>query len=317
MDEFELIRHFFSNQAVRREDVLLGIGDDAAIVNVPKGQELAVSVDSLVAGVHFPTGLDAYSVGHRALAVNLSDLAAMGADPAWALLALTLPETDEQWLLNFARGFFALAQRFHVTLVGGNLAHGPLNITVTVHGFVPAGQALGRQGAHPGDWIFVTGYLGDAAAGLQELQAGADVHATDQCVRRFGFPDPRIEAGMALRGIGSAMIDVSDGLVADLGHILEASGVGARIDVEQLPLSPSLLEHHSRDQAQALALSGGDDYELCFTLPSGRVPLLEARKDILGCAVTRIGEVTADRSLRTIRQDGSDWPLHRKGYQHF
>ncbi|MGH8397528.1 MAG: thiamine-phosphate kinase, partial [Gammaproteobacteria bacterium] len=298
-------------------DVALGIGDDAAILRVPEGQELAVSVDSLVAGVHFPVGLAADSIGHRALAVNLSDLAAMGAQPAWALLALTLPENDEGWIADFARGFFALAQGFGVALVGGNLAHGPLNVGVTVHGFTPAGQALTRKGARPGDHIFVTGYPGDAAAGLEMLQSGADPHDQNQSVRRFGFPEPRIAAGLRLRGVASAMIDISDGLAADLDHILEASEVGAWIDVERLPLSPSLLKQRSREQAQALALSGGDDYELCFSVSPERLVLLESRKPTLGCAVTPIGEITAAENLRVIKQDGSDWLLNHTGYKHF
>ncbi|MGH8284016.1 MAG: thiamine-phosphate kinase [Gammaproteobacteria bacterium] len=317
MHEFELIQRFFSTGSVRRDDVRLGIGDDAAILRVPEGRELAVSVDSLVSGVHFPAELAADSVGHRALAVNLSDLAAMGAQPAWALLALTVPENNEHWLEDFTRGFFALAKRFGVALIGGNLAHGPLNVSVTVHGFIPAGQALTRKGARPEDQIFVSGCLGDAAAGLEKLQAGADAHDQDQCVRRFGFPEPRIAAGLALRGIASAMIDISDGLAADLGHILETSGVGARIDVERLPLSPSLLKQCSREQAQTMALSGGDDYELCFSVPPERLALLESRKAKLGCAVTPIGEVTPAGSLRITGQDGSDWPLNRTGYQHF
>ncbi|MGH8377666.1 MAG: thiamine-phosphate kinase [Gammaproteobacteria bacterium] len=317
MDEFELIHRYFSTGSVRRDDVTLGIGDDAAILQAPEGHELAVSVDSLVAGVHFPAGLAADSVGHRALAVNLSDLAAMGAQPAWALLALTLPENDERWLANFAHGFFALAQRFGVALVGGNLACGPLNVSVTVHGFIPAGQALSRKAARPGDHIFVTGYLGDAAAGLEELRAGVSAHDQDQCVRRFGFPEPRITAGLGLRGIASSMIDISDGLAADLSHMLEASRVGARIDLERLPLSPSLLKQHSREQAQALALSGGDDYELCFSVPPERLALLDTRKATLGCTVTPIGEIAVAGSLRVTRQDGSDWPLNRTGYKHF
>ncbi|MGB9429750.1 MAG: thiamine-phosphate kinase [Gammaproteobacteria bacterium] len=317
MDEFELIRHYLCAQNAQRDDVRLGIGDDAAVLRVPAGQELAVSVDTLVAGVHFPAGLAADAVGHRALAVNLSDLAAMGAEPAWALLALTLPETDERWIAGFARGLFALAQDFNVALVGGNLARGPLNVSVTVHGFVPTGQALTRSGAGPGDQIFVTGHLGDAAAGLQKLQARADAHARDACIRRFAFPEPRIEVGMALRGIASAAIDISDGLAADLGHILEASGVGARLDVECVPLSSALLKHGSREQAQTLALVGGDDYELCFSVPSERLAMLESRKDKLDCTVTGIGQVTEVLGLRCVGKNGMDWKLNDLGYKHF
>ena len=213
--------------------------------------------------------------------------------------------------------FLALAEHHNVMLVGGNLAHGPLSITVTVHGFVPLGKALTRKGARPGDHVFVTGYLGDASAGLQMLQAGADVRGTDTCVRRFCFPEPRIRAGMSLRGIASAAIDVSDGLMADLGHVLEMSGVGARIDVARLPLSPSLLAHYSRERVQRLALGGGDDYELCFTLPPEHMALLESCKDALGCSVTQLGQIVTGNTLRCVREDGTDWSLYVTGYKHF
>ncbi|HVC37937.1 MAG TPA: thiamine-phosphate kinase [Gammaproteobacteria bacterium] len=317
MDEFELIHRYFSAQSVHRDDVRLGIGDDAAILRVPAGQELIASVDSLVAGVHFPTDLPVAAIGHRSLAVNLSDLAAMGAQPAWALLALSMPQADAEWTQEFARGFFALAERYQIELVGGNLARGPLNITVTVHGFVTPGQALTRKGARPGDQVFVTGWLGDAAAGLQRLQAHAAVTETDSCVQRFCFPEPRIRAGLALRGIASAAVDVSDGLSADLGHLLEASGTGARLEVERLPLSPSLLQHGTREQAINMALSGGDDYELCFSVPSERMTLLESCEHELDCPVTRIGEITTEKTLRCLRHDRSQWPLPVAGYKHF
>ncbi|MHB8405232.1 MAG: thiamine-phosphate kinase [Gammaproteobacteria bacterium] len=317
MDESELIHRYFDRHSVQRDDVRLGIGDDAAILRVPPGQELAVSVDSLLAGVHFPDDMPPKAVGHRALAVNLSDLAAMGAQPAWAVLALSLPQADTGWLEEFARGFLALAERYNVALVGGNLARGPLNITVTVHGFVPSGQALTRKGAHAGDQLFVSGWLGDAAAGLRHLQAHTPVTATDSCVQRFCFPEPRIHAGLALRGIASAAVDVSDGLAADLGHLLEASGVGAQLEVEQLPLSASLLQHATREQALSLALSGGDDYELCFSVPRERMILLESRRLELGCPVTRIGEITAAKTLQCLRNDRTQWPLRATGYKHF
>ncbi|HVA55687.1 MAG TPA: thiamine-phosphate kinase [Gammaproteobacteria bacterium] len=317
MDEFEIIRRYFFGQSTQRDDVRLGIGDDAAILRVPPGQELVVSVDSLVAGVHFPEDLQASAIGHRALAVNLSDLAAMGATPAWALLALSLPRVDAGWIQEFARGFFALAQRYRVALVGGNLARGPLNITVTVHGLVPTGQALLRSGAQPGDQVCVTGCLGDAAVGLQRLQAHVAMTETDRCLQRFCFPDPRIQAGLALRGIASAAIDLSDGLAADLGHLLRASGVGAQLQVEKLPLSQSLLQHKTREQALNMALTGGDDYELCFTVPQERWPRLEANAREFGCSVTRIGEITDSKDLCCLRDDNTDWPLSVAGYKHF
>ncbi len=317
MDEFELIHRYFSTQPVQRGDVLLGVGDDAALLHVPAAQELVVSTDTLVAGVHFPVGLSAEAVGHRALAVNLSDLAAMGAAPAWVLLALTLPEINEKWLEGFARGFFQLARRFNVALVGGNLARGALNITLSVHGFAPADEVLTRSGAHAGDHVFVTGYMGDAAAGLERLRAGADAADAGSGVQRFSFPEPRITAGLALRGIASAAIDVSDGFTADLDHILQASGVGARIAVASLPLSPALLRHMPRDEAERLALSGGDDYELCFTVPPERMQLFESRKCMLDCRVTRLGEIIPEKTLRCLREDGAEQPLNAAGYKHF
>jgi len=317
MDEFEIICRYFSDQSTHRDDVCLGIGDDAAILRVPPGQELVVSVDSLIAGVHFPEDLPAAAIGHRALAVNLSDLAAMGATPAWALLALSLPQVDEEWIRELARGFFALAQRYKIVLVGGNLARGPLNITVTVHGFVPSGRALLRTGAQPGHTVCVTGWLGDSAGGLQQLQAHMAMAETDACMQRFCFPEPRIQAGLVLRDIASAAIDISDGLAADLGHLLQASGVGAQLQVEQLPLSSSLLQHCTQEQAVNLALTGGDDYELCFTVPAERMPLLASHAHDFGYPVTRIGEITTSKSLRCLRNDNTDWPLPVAGYKHF
>ncbi len=317
MHEFEIVQRYFTNQVIHRDDVSLGIGDDAAILHVPPGMEMVASVDSLVAGVHFPQHMPAAAVGHRALAVNLSDLAAMGAEPAWALLALTLPQADDGWLQEFARGFFELAQRYRLVLVGGNLAHGPLNITVTVHGLVPSGKGLLRSGAQAGDQIYVTGWLGDAALGLQDLQSHGMNTPVNPGVRQFCYPEPRIRAGLALRGIASAAIDMSDGLATDLGHILQAGGVGARLSVDELPLSQWLLAHCAREQAVNLALTGGDDYELCFTVPAARVPMLSAHAHEFDSSVTRIGEITTAKILRCVRADGTDRPLTFTGYQHF
>jgi thiamine-monophosphate kinase len=316
MDEFELIRRYFSNATVTRTDVALGIGDDAALLAVPSGQELAVTTDSLLPGVHFPADLIAEAVGHRALAANLSDLAAMGAEPAWALLALTLPELDESWLEGFSRGFFALAKHHRIALVGGNIARGPLNITITAQGFVPKGQALTRKGAEPGDLIFVTGHPGDAAAGLKLLQSGkADMQ--DACVRRFAYPEPRIRAGMALRGLAAACIDISDGLLADLGHILDASSAGATVLIAKLPLSKRLLQLHGMEAAQRLALTGGDDYELLFTAPPERQDEIEEKLKGLGCPVVCIGSMEAKPGLRCLEASGHGLKLTEPGYKHF
>lgn len=317
MNEFELIGHYFTSPLASRADVVLGIGDDAAILRMPDGQDLVASVDSLVAGVHFPPDLAAAAVGHRALAVNLSDLAAMGAVPAWALLALTLPVVDEKWLDDFANGFLTLARRFELELVGGNTSRGPLNITVAVHGFVPRGTALTRAGAAAGDRIYATGELGSAAAGLAARVGGRTQAMHRRLVGCFTHPQPRVACGQALRGIASAAIDVSDGFLADLGHILESSGVGAVVNVDALPISAEATAFLGRERARDAALSGGDDYELCFTVPVERMGLFEARRPRLDCQATCVGEITRERVLHCRREDGTVWRPDSTGYKHF
>lgn len=319
MNEFELIRRFFATQAVRREDVALGIGDDAALLRVPPGMELAATVDSLVAGVHFPDSLSAEEIGQRALAVNLSDLAAMGAEPAWALLALTLPNADEKWLAGFAQGFFTLAERYKVALAGGNVARGPLNITITLHGLVPEGAALTRSGAQPGDEIYVTGELGAAAAGLRLIQNRIGAPGSERLRARFARPEPRVRAGLGLRGLASAAIDISDGFFADLVHILQSSGVGAEVEVEALPLAAEAVELLGRAEARQLAFAGGDDYELCFCVPPANTRFLKEHMDQLGCPVTRVGVVNAEKLLVCRQADGGKWlpDVDTSGYRHF
>lgn len=316
MDEFQLIRRYFVRSTKARSDVSLGIGGDAALLQVPPGRELAVSTDSLLPGVHFPADLPADAIGHRALAVNLSDLAAMGAAPAWVLMALTLPEPDEAWLEGFSRGFFALADAHAVALVGGNMARGPLNITLTVHGLVEQGTALTRSGAEVGDLVYVTGHPGDAAAGLKLLQArqGDPMHP---CVRHFSHPEPRIAAGRALRGLASAAIDVSDGLLADLGHLLEARGFGAKLSLESLPVSTELLALYGREEAWRLALTGGDDYELCFTVPARQAAQAEARLREAGCPAACIGAIEATPGIRCVDRQGAPREYSRPGHRHF
>jgi len=316
MDEFEIIRRHFAAKAKTRDDVVLGIGDDAALLKVPSGHELAVSTDSLIAGVHFPPDLPPDAVGHRALAANLSDLAAMGAKPAWVLMALTLPHADEQWLDGFSRGFFALADKHGVALVGGNLARGPLNITLTVHGLVEQGTALTRRGAQPDDRIYVTGSPGDATTGRKLLQAGSTDFA-DPCVRRFAYPEPRVAAGEALRGIATAAIDISDGLLADLGHLLEASDQGAKLELDRLPLSTGLLRQHGKEAAWEIALTGGDDYELCFTTPVARSAAAESRLKEVGCPATCIGAIEAKSGIRCVDAQGRRYEYSQAGHRHF
>ncbi len=317
--EFSLIDRYFAAQAHRRDDVALGIGDDAAVVDVPAGESLVVAVDTLVAGVHFPPDTAPADIGHKALAVNLSDLAAMGADPRWATLALTLPRADEGWVAGFADGFFALAERFQVELIGGDTTRGPLTVSVQIMGTVPAGQALRRAGTRPGDRIFVTGTLGAAGVALRHLQAGgaADVEPWPALLARLRRPEPRVAAGVALRGLASAAIDISDGLAADLGHVLTAGAVGATVWVDRLPRATAFRQVVAAGSPDwhGLPLAAGDDYELCFTVPAAHVAAVAARLD--GLAVTEIGVIEAQPGLRCVRDDGRAFRLEREGYVHF
>ena len=317
--EFRLIDRIRERTAQQREDVRLGIGDDAALLAVPAGQELAVAIDTMVEGVHFPAGTAPADIGWKALAVNLSDLAAMGATPAWALLALTLPRPDAAFVDGFAEGFAQLAGQYRLALVGGDTTRGALTLSVAVHGFVPPGQALTRAGAQVGDAVLVTGTLGDAAAGLRCLPSRMDIQATarDFLVNRLNRPTPRVAAGLALRGRASACIDVSDGLLADLGHVCTASGVGAEIDAALLPCSPALLGAFDEAAVRDFALTGGDDYELCFTVPAARMD--EVRDDLakLGCGATRIGRIVAGEGVRVRGADGAWLEPARSGWDHF
>lgn len=319
MDEFDIISHFFACQSVNRRDVKQGIGDDAAIVCVPDGQALAITTDTLVAGVHFYEDTSPQGLGAKALAVNLSDLAAMGAAPAWATLVLVLPRVDEAWLKAFCHGFFFLARRYGLQLIGGDLARGPLSITVQAFGHVPAGQAILRSGAQPGDLIFVTGTLGDAGLALRAIQRKVKLSREDeiQVRERLEQPVPRIEVGAQLQGTASAAIDVSDGLAADLGHILSASRAGALLDAGRLPLSTAMTNAVSRSEAIALALTAGDDYELCFTVPPQKKEELEKKLSVVPCRYTCIGKMTAGPGLDIVDQQGGKYHGPIQGHKHF
>lgn len=314
MNEFELIRRYFAPLRGPGDDgVTLGIGDDAALLLPRTGHEIAVTTDTLVAGRHFPLATSPEDIGWKALAVNLSDLAAMGAEPRWFTLALTLPEADAAWLQAFARGLQALARRHRIALVGGDTTRGPLSITITAIGDVPHRQAVRRDGAKPGDLICVTGTLGDGAAGLQEILAGRV--PAEPLLRQLNRPQPRVAAGVALRGLATAMIDLSDGLAGDLQHILDASGVGAVLDVDALPSSAALLAHAAdADARRALQLGGGDDYELCLCLPAER--LVEACR-VVDVPLTVIGQITAEREFRLRTGDGATMTSPASGYRHF
>jgi len=312
--EFALIDRI-RERAARRDDVVRGIGDDAAVLALPAGHELVVTCDTLVAGVHFPDESAPADIGYKALAVNLSDLAAMAAAPAWCTLAMTLPDSDDAWLDAFLDGFLELADEHGVSLVGGDTTRGPLAITVTAHGLVPAGQALLRSSARAGEDIWVTGTLGDAAGALAQWRQRGPASATLRY--RLDRPTPRVQAGLALRGLASAGIDVSDGLGADLGHVLAASGVGARVDLGRLPCSRTLADHFEENRRWELQLGGGDDYELCFTAPAANALEIEQALAALELPATVIGQVEAEPGLRLLTPEGGAWSPPATGYQHF
>lgn len=313
MGEFDLIARHFSVLAQPQAGVALGIGDDAALLSAPAaGEQWALSTDTLVEGVHFAAGTAAEDLGHKALAVNLSDLAAMGARPFAALLALTLPTADDPWLRGFSRGFGALLRQYGLSLVGGDTTRGPLSLTVTVIGRVPAGFALRRAGADVGDIVAVTGTLGDAALALRLGTA-----APAELLRRLHRPEPRIAAGLALRALAHAAIDLSDGLLADLGHVCEASGVGASIRADLIPASPAFLAA-APDDALALQAAGGDDYELCVCLPPEKVSEAVAVLAECGLTLTVVGRCTREPGVRLLDAAGSPVSLPpSSGYRHF
>lgn len=314
MDEFDLIRRYFADLTPQRDDIPLGIGDDAALLRMSSGFELAVSTDTLIAGRHFPEATASADIGWKALAVNLSDLAAMGADP-WAFtLALSLPGADATWLRGFAEGLGAMARAAEIALVGGDTTCGPLSITVTVLGRIPQGQALRRSGAKLGDMVCVTGTLGDAALALTRLESGAEVPALLRA--RLDRPQPRLDAGLALRDLAHAAIDLSDGLSGDLAHLLDTSGVGAAVRVDLLPASAVFDRTLTQGESRlALQVSGGDDYELCACIPPDRVA-----DAIAACGptpLTVIGRVTREPGLRFCTSSGAIIPVEAQAYRHF
>ena len=328
MAEFDLIKRIRA-RAIARDGVLLGIGDDAALLQVPAGHELVVTADTLNAGVHFPADATPADIGWKALAVNLSDLASMGARPAWCTLSLSLPGDDTAWLDAFLDGFLGLADTHAVALVGGDTTRGPLSIAVTAMGWVEAGAALRRDGARPGDDVWVTGTLGDAAAALVlggyvpiplDGVAMPVVEAGNAAAlrARLARPAPRVAVGRALAGLAHACVDVSDGLLADLGHICRRSGVGAEIELARLPASPALRAAYADDELRAaLQAAGGDDYELCFSASTAAREAVARALEQAGTTGTRIGRITDGDGVRALAADGSPWRPFRGGYVHF
>jgi thiamine-monophosphate kinase len=322
LGEFELIERFFDRPA-RDAGVVVGVGDDAAVLRVSPGHELVLAVDMMVEGRHFLAGTDPERLGHKILAVNLSDMAAMGARPRWALLAGALPDSDPDWLGAFSRGLFALAESHGVDLVGGDTTRGPRNLCLTIAGEVPVGEAIRRAGARPGDDVWVSGELGGAMLALAALE-GRTTLAPDELVplaRRLERPEPRVALGIALRGTASAMLDVSDGLTGDLGHILDASAVGARIDLERIPCARALTARRQgpeRELALACLLAGGDDYELLFTARNAARERVAAIAHEVGVPLTRIGKMTPPETGLVVRAESGD-ALHAlpRAFDHF
>jgi len=316
--EFDLIARIRARaalQEMQRGDVVLGIGDDAALLQVPAGMQLVVAMDTLNAGVHFPPETDPHDIGWKALAVNLSDLAAMGARPAWCTLSLSMPDADAGFVDAFLDGFLALGAEHDVVLVGGDTSRGPLSVCVTAHGWVEPGQALRRDGARVGDDIWISGTLGDAAGALAQWQAGIAIDPTLRL--RLDRPSPRVALGRALCGLAHACIDVSDGLLADLGHVCAASGVGAQLDVDALPASDALRAAFGSDRLSVMQAGGGDDYELCFSAaPSARISV-QAAAASAAAAVTRIGVVTAGGGVIASDSAGAAWSPPTAGWVHF
>ncbi|CAB0151576.1 Thiamine-monophosphate kinase [Pseudidiomarina piscicola] len=319
--EFDLIDNYFTHRWPQRDDVVLGVGDDGAVLALPQGAELVVATDTMVSGVHFDEQTPARAIAHKVAAVNLSDLAAMGAEPAWLSLALTLPEADQDWLNGFSHGLKEICDYYGCQLIGGDTTKGPLTVTVTAHGFVPAGTALRRDGAKPGDWLFVSGCIGDAGLALavqQQRTTISDAHYR-RVLERLYFPSPRVALGQNLREIASSAIDISDGLVADLKHILKASNVGARVDVDELPLSLAMTESVAADAAIDYALSSGDDYELCFTVPESRRGVFDTVLAHHPAKPICIGRITNEANTLTLLRNDEPWfsQREREGYDHF
>ena len=318
--EFDLIARYFNRYRTARRDVQLGIGDDCALLTVAEKQLLAVSTDTLVEGIHFLKTIDPADLGYKALAVNLSDLAAMGADPAWVSLALTLPEVNTEWLEAFSDSLFDQLNYYGMQLIGGDTTRGPLSMTLTIQGLIPMDRALTRSGAGVGDWIFVTGSLGDSAAGLalllEQLTVDNAEHR-DTLLQRHLRPTPRILQGQALRGLATAAIDISDGLISDLKHVLSASGCGARIDLDALPLSEALLGSVDGDRALKWALTGGEDYELCFTVPEINRGALDVALSHLGVDFTCVGQMAPLSEGITFLRSGEPVELDWQGFDHF
>lgn len=321
MKEFELINGYFLGRGPKRKDVILGVGDDAALTKVPEDNLLVVATDTMVEGIHFFKDAPARSIGHKCLAVNLSDFAAMGAEPAWASIAITLPNSDEAWIKEFTDGLFEIAEYYNVQIIGGDTTQGPLTVTVSIKGFIREEKALLRSGAKIGDWVYVTGQLGDAALTVANKLGQIDLEPNYAALseQKFNYPSARIAAGQVIRHAATSAIDISDGLMQDLTHILKASDVSAELFVDRLPISPAVNAVLAQDKAIELALIGGEDYELLFTLPEGQKAFLEQNATAMGVEFTCIGQIKGSANNEiTLLKDGEKYPHPQKqGFQHF
>jgi thiamine-monophosphate kinase len=315
LSEFTLINQYFNKQVDAAFPAILGIGDDCALVDVPSNMQLAVSTDTLVETVHFLSNSAPYLLGHKSLAVNLSDLSAMGAKPAWVSLALTLPKADDSWVKEFSKGFLSLAQSHSMQLIGGDTTQGPLSISVTVMGLLPKGKALKRSGTNVGDDVYVSGTIGSAGLGLIKAQQTA-TDALDEDLKQYLKPTPNIDLGEQLLPLASACIDVSDGLAADLTHILNASGVAARVFHKNLPMTEGVKEHIDELQDALWPYSTGDDYQLCFTLPKALTKNKTIVELTANKSITKIGSIEVGDGLIVVLPDGSEKAID-KGFQHF
>lgn len=314
--EFDIIARYFTRPT---SHTLLGIGDDAALIQATPGCELVVvSTDMLVSGVHFFAHADPDKLGHKTLAVNLSDMAAMGAEPRWATLAVALPALDESWINHFSRGFFRLALEHAVDLIGGDTTRGPLCLALQIIGEVPSGMALRRDGAQANDDVWISGKLGEAALGLAHLQGKIELdgRSAEICLRRLHTPQPRVALGRALRGVASAAIDISDGLLADLEHIATRSGVGAEVEIDLLP-RPDVMSGIAENELRQAVLAGGDDYELCFCAPAARQQTIAAIAQQLQLPLTKIGRIVGGGGVRAIDGNGREFQASVRGFDHF
>ncbi|MCK5499573.1 MAG: thiamine-phosphate kinase [Gammaproteobacteria bacterium] len=317
--EFELIKKYFQNLTDDDASVQCGIGDDAAVIQIPHDMEIVLSIDTLLEETHFPADTHPSDIAYKALAVNLSDMAAMGAVPKWVLLSISLPEGDEIWLEQFASGFLELAKQHSVSLIGGDMNRGSLSITVQIQGLVPTGKALKRGGAQQGDLIYVSGTLGDAGVGLDIIQQKLVV--ADEYKKFFlnslNRPEISIDAGLHLRGVANSAIDISDGLISDLGHILEASHVGAEVEMEKIPLSEGMQQCIDKMVAWNYALTSGDDYKLCFTASAEQNDLIINTFKGINIPVSCIGKVAGEMGLRCKDPEGTYFEPTGSSYTHF